>query len=88
MPKTQRDAKGGKGGDAEPKKTKGPMIVTVETNGRERRWGPLSRPSAWRAGSFWEDIDGDARVFIETDAERKEMSVERRIEGGTKKASS
>ena len=84
MPKNpiQRDTKGGKGGDAEQRKTKGPNIVTVEANGRERRWGAHSRASAWRAGTFWEDMEGEVRVYIEKDSERKEMEVEKRIEGG------
>ena len=54
----------------------------MEANGRERRWGPLSRASAWRAGTFWEDMEGEVRVYIEEDSERKEVEVEKRIEGG------
>ena len=53
-----------------------PTVVTIDENGCERKWGPLSQTSAWRAGSYWEDMDGDARVFLEKDGERKEMEVE------------
>ena len=54
----------------------------MEANGRERRWGALSRAAAWRAGTFWEDMEGDVRVYIERDSERKEVEVEKRIEDG------
>ena len=51
-------------------------------NGKERRWGPLSRTNTWRVGCFLKDLNGAARVFIEKDGERKEVQAEERIEGG------
>ena len=62
-----------------------PTVVTVDENGCERKWGPLSQTSAWRAGSYWEDMDGDARVFIEKDREGKEMEVEMTLKKGRPK---
>ena len=54
-----------------------PTVVTVDESGGERKWGPLSRASAWKAGSYWEEKKGDAKVFLEKGGERKEMSVEK-----------
>ena len=31
-----------------------PTVVTVDESGQEKKWGPLSRASAWKAGSYWE----------------------------------
>ena len=47
-----------------PKTEKRPLVVTVEEGGRERTWGPLSRIAVWRAGCFWQDMQGAAKVFI------------------------
>ena len=59
-----------------------PMIITVDENGREKKWGLLSRSSAWRAGSFWEEMDRTVKVFLERDRKRDEVHVEMRIQGG------
>ena len=40
---------------------------------------PLSKTNAWRAGSFLEDLDGEALVFIEKDGERTAFEVEKLI---------
>ena len=48
-------------------KTTRTTIVTVEKSGKIRRWGPLSRTTAWRAGSFWENMDRDVTIFIVED---------------------
>ena len=64
------------------KATKRPTIITVDGDGRERTWGPLSRSSAWRAGSFWEELDRKVKVFLEKDGNRAEVHVEKRIQGG------
>ena len=66
----------------EAKARKKPTIVTIEESGRERKWGPLSRANAWRAGSFWEDMDREVKVFIVEEDKRKEVDVEKRLEGG------
>ena len=71
-----------RGRKEERKKSKGPTIVTVEKNGKERNWGHLSRTNSWRVGCFLEDLDGEARVFIEKDAKRRDVQVEKHIERG------
>ena len=43
--------------------------------------GPLSRRSAWRAGRFWDDLDGKVKVFLVKDGRREEVGVELRIQG-------
>ena len=50
---------------------KRPEIITVDQNGEERNWGPLSKTNVWRAGSYLEDMDGEAQVFIEKRPEKK-----------------
>ena len=59
-----------------------PTIVTVDGEGREERWGPLSRDNALRAGSFWENMRGQVSVFLEKDEKRKEVEVEKRMGQG------
>ena len=54
-----------------------PTIVTVDKNGLERKWGPLSRTTAWRAGSYWEEMERDAKVFLEKDEKRTEVTVQK-----------
>ena len=44
--------------------------------------GHISRSTVWRAGSYWEDIGGDAKVFLEKDGKRIEMSVEKLVGKG------
>ena len=61
---------------------KRPTIITVEKNGHERKWGLLSRVNAWKAGCFIEDMDGDARIFLEKDGKREEVQAVKRVEGG------
>ena len=63
-------------------KTGSPTIITVDISGRQRKWGPLSRSSAWRVGSYWEDMGGDAKIFLEKDGEKKEVSVEKLVGKG------
>ena len=58
-----------------------PTIITVAQSGEVRNWGPLSRTNAWRAGSYLEDMDGEALVFIGKDDERTAVVVEKRISG-------
>ena len=50
--------------------------------GHERKWGPLSKANAWRAGTFWEDMDRDTKVFIEEEDKRKEVDDKKPLEGG------
>ena len=59
-----------------------PIIVTTEKGGRERRWGPLSRANAWRAGCFVERRKGDVQVFLEKDGVKKEVQAVKRLQGG------
>ena len=59
-----------------------PTIVTVDGNGVERKWGPLSRASAWRVGSYWEDMGGDTKILLEKDGARKDVDVEKRVGKG------
>ena len=56
-----------------------PTIITVEMNGRERSWGPLSRRAALRVGCFLEDMDREVNVFIEKEGERREVGVEKLV---------
>ena len=79
---TQNTTNGGKVTKGEAKAREKPTIITVEENGRERKWGPLSRANAWRAGTFWEDMDREVKVFIVEEDKRKEVDVEKRLEGG------
>ena len=60
---------------------KSPTVVIVDQSGQVRTWGPLSRRSAWRAGRFWDDLDGKVKVFLEKDGKRKKVGVEIRIQG-------
>ena len=62
----------------ERKKAKWPIVVTVDGDGHERKWGPLSRNAARRAGRFWEDGNGAVKVFLEKEETRKEVDVEKR----------
>ena len=82
FPKTsQRKSDRGRGQER-PKTEKRPTVVTVEEGGRERTWGPLSRIAVWRAGCFWQDMQGAAKVFIKKDGKMDEVEVELRVEGG------
>ena len=68
----KREAKGKKG-------AKWPIVVTVNKSGEEKKWGPLSRNMAWKAGCFWEESKGAAMVFLEKSGEKKEVSVEKLV---------
>ena len=61
------------------RKEKWPIVVTVDRSGKEITWGPLTRTAAWKAGCYWEETKGDAKVFLVKGAEKKEMSVEKLI---------
>ena len=61
-----------------------PIIITMDEKGKERKWGPLSRITAWRAGSFWEDMEGKVKVFIQKGETKSEVTVEERIQCGRK----
>ena len=63
-------------------KAKRPTIITVDENGLEKKWGPLSGSSAWRAGSFWEEMNRTPKVFFRKDGKGDEVHVEKRIQGG------
>ena len=82
FPKTSQSKSNRGIGRERPKTEKRPLIVTVEEGGRERTWGPLSRTTAWRAGCFWQDMQGAAKVFIKKDVKMNEVEVEVRVEGG------
>ena len=53
---------GGMAREGEPKPRR-LTVTTVEMNGQERTWGPLSRSSAWRVGSFWDEMKGKVKDF-------------------------
>ena len=59
-----------------------PTVVTVDKGGKEKKWGPLSRTVAWKAGGYWEESKGDAKVFLEKGGEKKEMSAEKLVGKG------
>ena len=59
-----------------------PTVVTVDKRGHERKWGPLSRASAWKAGCFYVESKGDAKVYLEKDGARKDVDVEKRVAKG------
>ena len=59
-----------------------PTVVTVDKSGGERKWGPLSRSTAWKAGSYWEDMGGDTKIFLEKDGKRREVSAEKLVGKG------
>ena len=71
---------GGRSGKAAEKKS--PTVVTVDKDGQERKWGPLSRASAWKAGCYWEKTKGDVKVYLEKDGKRAEVGVEKRVGKG------
>ena len=79
---TSQRPNGGDGQQEKPLRSKRPIIVTVDEKGRERRWGPLTRTTVRRAGTFWEKKEGTAKVFIEMGGERREAEVERKTERG------
>ena len=60
----------------EKREKKSPTIITVDESGNVRNWGPLSKTNAWRAGSYWEEMDREAQVFIEKDDTRRAVQVE------------
>ena len=70
----------GRSGKAGEKKY--PTVVTVDKDGQERKWGPLSRASAWKAGCYWEKTKGDVKVYLEKDGKRAEVGVEKRVGKG------
>ena len=47
--KAKREAKGEKG-------AKWPIVVTVDKDGKEKTWGPLSRTAAWKVGCYWDEM--------------------------------
>ena len=77
---TQRENNGEVRG--EKRKATWPVIVTVDGEGHERKWGPLSRNAAWKAGRFWEDGNGAVTVFLQKDETRKEVDIEKRVDDG------
>ena len=72
---------GGRTGEEKATSTR-PTVVTVDQNGHERRWGQLSRSTAWRVGRFWDDMEGNVVVFLEKAKERKQVQVELRVQRG------
>ena len=66
------------------KETKRPTVITVDKDGREACWGPLSRHSAGKAGHLWEDMRSEVHVFLEKDGHRKEVQVEKRLGRGNR----
>ena len=64
------------GGKKEVRLPQRPTIVTIEKNGQVRKWGPLSQVNALRAGCYWEDMRGDAKVYLEKGRKRTEVAVE------------
>ena len=67
---------------------KRPTIITVEEEGHERTWGPLSKANAWRAGCFWEERGQTVKVFLEKDGMRKEVEVLKTSQRGREKSAS
>ena len=64
------------------------MIVTVDNDGHERKWGLLSRNTAWRAGLFWDDMKGEVEVFLKRATHgRKPTTKNASIKGGDNLAS-
>ena len=74
---TRHETNEGNGASGE-RNAKWPVVVSIDGDGHERRWGPLSLTAAWRAGRFWEGGNGAVKVFIEKGDERKEVDVEKR----------
>ena len=70
------------------RKTEGytkPTIITVEQRwgrGEIKKWGPLSKTTAWRAGSFWEESICSIKVFLDKDGRRVEVVVEKLVGKG------
>ena len=77
----RRNTTGGKAAKGNRKTSTRPTIITVERNGLVRRWGLLSRENALRAGSYWEDKDRTAKVYLEKDQKRTEVLVEMIVRG-------
>ena len=53
----------------------------MDKNGQKKRWGPLSRATAWRVGCYWDDLKGKVDVFLEKKGERKKVQIELRVQG-------
>ena len=87
-PQTPSQASHGKtnGGNHEKlkqhEKERRPTIITVEKNGHERSWGPLSKTNAWRAGCFWQEMEEKVKVFLMKGGDRTEVEVLKRFERG------
>ena len=73
---TRKNTNGGKAARREVKIPQRPTIITIEKSGLVRKWGPLSRANAWRAGCYWEEMGGDAKIYLEKGQKRTEVAVE------------
>ena len=51
----------------------------MDKGGKEKTGGPLSRTAAWKAVSYWEEMKGDAKIYLEKGSEKKEIGVEKLI---------
>ena len=65
---TRHEANEGNGASGE-RNAKWPVIITIEGDGHERKWGLLSPNAAWKAGRFWEGGNGAVMVFNEKGVE-------------------
>ena len=79
---THGKTSGENAGKTKPDERKRPTVITVDKSGSERKWGPFSRPVAWRVGCFWEDMKGKVKVILEKDGTRTEVEVLKRFERG------
>ena len=82
-PKTRHGkTNGGNHGKPKGNEKRRSVIITVDQNGQERSWGPLSRTNAWRAGCFWQEMEEKVDIFLVKDGTRKVVEVLKRFERG------
>ena len=73
---------GGEGEKEKAEKPQRPIIITVDEEGHERKWGQLSRVNALRAYRFFEDMNGAVQFFLQKGGKRDQVQAEMRLAGG------
>ena len=73
---------GGEGEKEKAEKPQRPIIITVDVEGHERKWGQLSRVNALRAYRFFEDMNGAVQFFLQKGGKRDQVQAEMRLAGG------
>ena len=70
---SKQKANGGKGEDNEKTQKAQDPLSSRWMNGGKNRNGALSRTAAWRAGRFWDQMEGTVKVFLQKGEKRTEV---------------